>query len=203
MLALYRLKQRGEIPDLPVFLDSPMAIDATALYRRFHSLHRLTNAQARAMCSVVRLVRTADESKALAELRMPSVIISASGMATGGRVLHHLKRIAPDPRNHVLFVGYQAGGTRGAHLVAGAKEVKIHGQWTEVKAKVTNIDSYSAHADADEIMGWLRHLRRAPSQVYLCHGEPEAADALRQRIQEEFGWPARVPEHLESVEVAL
>jgi len=203
MLALQRLKQRGEIPDLPVFLDSPMAIDATGLYRRFHALHRLTNAQARAMCSVVRLVRTADESKALAEIRMPSVIISASGMATGGRVLHHLKRIAPDPRNQVLFVGYQAGGTRGAHLVAGAKEVKIHGQWVEVNAKVTNIDSYSAHADADEIMDWLRHLRRAPSQVYLCHGEPEAADALRQRIQEEFGWPARVPEHMESVEVVL
>jgi len=203
MLALHRLKQRGEIPDLPVFLDSPMAIDATDLYRRFHALHRLTIREARAMCAVARLVRTADESKALANLHMPSVIISASGMATGGRVLHHLKRIAPDPRNHVLFVGYQAGGTRGAHMVEGAREVKIHGQWVQVNAQVTRIDSYSAHADCDEIMAWLRRIHSPPSQVYLCHGEPEAADSLRQRIEERLGWPARVPEHMETVDVPL
>ena len=203
MLALYRLKQRGEIPDLPVFLDSPMAIDATGLYRKYRALHRLSVADARGMCSVARLVRTADESKALAGIRMPSVIISASGMATGGRVLHHLKRIAPDPRNQVLFVGYQAGGTRGAHMVAGAREVKIHGQWIEINAKVSEIDSYSAHADADEIMAGLRRFRVAPSQVYLCHGDQEAADALRQRIEERLGWPARVPEHMERVDVPL
>lgn len=203
MLALHRLKQRGEIPDLPVFLDSPMAIDATGLYRKYHALHRLTIGEARAMCAVARLVRTADESKALANLRMPSVIISASGMATGGRVLHHLKRIAPDPRNHVLFVGFQAGGTRGAHMVEGAREVKIHGQWVPVNAKVTRIDNYSAHADSDEIMAWLRRIKAPPSQVYLCHGEPEAADALRQRVEERLGWPARVPEHMETVDVAL
>jgi metallo-beta-lactamase family protein len=203
MLALHRLKQRGEIPDLPVFLDSPMAIDATGLYRKFHALHRLKIGEVRAMCAGARLVRTAEESKALANLRMPSVIISASGMATGGRVLHHLKRIAPDRRNHILFVGFQAGGTRGARMVAGADEVKIHGQWYPVEAEVTQIDSYSAHADADEIMAWLSRLRRQPSQVYVCHGEPEAADALRQRIEETLGWPARVPEHMESVDVAL
>ncbi len=155
------------------------------------------------MCSVARLVRDTEESRALANLRMPSVIISASGMATGGRVLHHLKRIAPDPRNHVLFVGYQAGGTRGAHMVEGAREVKIHGQWVQVNAKVTRIDSYSAHADADEIMAWLRRIRSPPSQVYLCHGEPHAADALRHRIQERLGWPVRVPEHMETVDVPL
>lgn len=203
MLALYRLKQRGEIPDLPVFLDSPMAIDATGIYRKYRAMHRLSVAETRGMCSVARLVRTADESKALARLHMPSVIISASGMATGGRVLHHLKRIAPDPRNRILFVGYQAGGTRGAHLVAGAREVKIHGEWHEVRAGVEQIDSYSAHADADELMGWLGAIGKPPRQVFLCHGEPEAADALRQRIEEKLGWPARVPEHMEKVEIAL
>jgi len=203
MLAISRLKQRGEIPDLPVFLDSPMATDATALYRKFRTLHRLTVAECRAMCNVARIVNGVEESKSLAQLRVPAVIIAASGMATGGRVLHHLKNIAPDPRNHILFVGYQAGGTRGAHLVGGAREVKIHGAWYEVRAEVSQVDSYSAHADADELMGWLRGLRRAPSQVYLCHGEPEAADTLRQRIEEQLGWPARVPEHLESVEIAL
>lgn len=203
MLAIARLKQRGEIPDLPVFLDSPMATDATALYRKFRPLHRLTVQECRAMCNAARIVNGVEESKALAQLRVPSVIIAASGMATGGRVLHHLKNIAPDPRNHVLFVGFQAGGTRGAHLVAGAREVKIHGAWFDVRAQVSQVDGYSAHADADEIMRWLRAMRRAPSQVYLCHGEPEAADTLRQRIEEQLGWATRVPEHMESVELPL
>jgi len=121
---------------------------------------------------VAHIVNTPAESKALADLTMPSVIIAASGMATGGRVLHHLKNLAPDPRNHILFAGYQAGGTRGAHLVAGAREVKIHGAWVPVNARVSQIDSYSAHADADEILAWLARIRRAPEQVYLCHGEP-------------------------------
>lgn len=203
MLAIWRLKQRGEIPDLPVFLDSPMATDATALYRKHRALHRLTIEQCRGMCRVARIVNSPEESKALANLRMPAVIIAASGMATGGRVLHHLKLIAPDPRNHILFVGFQAGGTRGAHLVGGEREVKIHGAWVDVRASVSQIDSYSAHADSDEIMEWLAAIRRAPSQVYVCHGEPEAADRLRLRIEEHFGWNVGVPEHLESVEVAL
>jgi len=203
MLALARLKQRGEIPDLPVFLDSPMAIDATGLYRKYRRLHRLTIEESRAMCNVARIVNTPEQSKALADLHMPCVIIAASGMATGGRVLHHLKRLAPDPRNQVLFVGFQPGGTRGAHLVAGAREVKIHGEWFEVAARVSQIDCYSAHADADELVEWLSRFRQPPSQVYVCHGEPEAADALRLRIEEHLGWPARVPEHLESVDVEL
>lgn len=203
MLAIARLGQRGEIPGLPVFLDSPMAIDATALYRKYHALHRLSAQECRTMCNAVRIVNSAEESKALAQLRVPAVIIAASGMATGGRVLHHLKNIAPDPRNHILFVGYQAGGTRGAHLVAGESEVKIHGEWVKVRASVSQIDSYSAHADADELMHWLSGIRRAPSQVYLCHGEPDAADRLRHRIQEQLGWPARVPEHMETVELEL
>src|SRR5690606_37407508 len=106
-------------------------------------------------------------SKALARLRVPSILISASGMATGGRVLHHLKRLLPDPANHVVFAGFQAGGTRGAHLVAGAPEVKIHGAWHPVQASVTQIDGLSAHADADELIGWMRRLHRAPQQVYV------------------------------------
>jgi len=152
---------------------------------------------------VARIVNSPEESKALAQLKVPSVIIAASGMATGGRVLHHLKNLAPDPRNHVLFVGFQAGGTRGAHLVAGEREVKIHGEWHEVRASVSQIDSYSAHADGDEILGWLAGFDRPPSRTYVCHGEPEAADRLRQRIEETLCWEASVPEHLETVEVAL
>jgi metallo-beta-lactamase family protein len=203
MLALARLKARGEIPDLPVFLDSPMAIDATGLYRRHRRLHRLSVADCRAMCSVATLVNSPDQSKALAQLRMPSVIIAASGMATGGRVLHHLKSMAPDPRNRILFVGYQAGGTRGAHLVAGATEVRIHGAWHPVRAPVSQIDGWSAHADADELIAWAANARSAPQRTWLVHGEPEAVDTLRQRIEERLAWPVDVAEHMTSVDIDL
>jgi metallo-beta-lactamase family protein len=203
MLALARLKARGAIPNLPVFLDSPMAIDATSLYRRHRRLHRLSAADCRAMCSVATLVNSPDQSKALAQLRMPSVIIAASGMATGGRVLHHLKSMAPDPRNRILFVGYQAAGTRGAHLVAGATEVRIHGAWHPVRAAVSRIDGWSAHADADELIAWAATARRAPQRMWLVHGEPEAADTLRQRLEERLGWTVEVAEHMASVDIDL
>ena len=203
LLALWRLKQAHRIPDLPVYLDSPMAIDATALYRRHRHHHRLDPEACAGLGRVARLARTPDESRAIGDSSMPAVILAASGMATGGRVLHHLKRLAPDPRNHLLFVGFQAGGTRGAHLVAGAREVKVHGAWVPVRAGVSSIDSLSAHADADELIGWLRGARRAPRQVFVNHGEPEAADRLRQRIGETFGWPVTVPAHGERYPIDL
>ncbi|RPH60309.1 MAG: MBL fold metallo-hydrolase, partial [Burkholderiales bacterium] len=203
LYAVYRLKERGEIPNLPVFLDSPMAVDATHLYHRFQRDHRLTPEQCSGMYRAAKLVTTAEESKRLATLHMPVIIISASGMATGGRVLHHLKRLLPDPANHVVFAGFQAPGTRGAHLVGGAREVKIHGEWHAVRAGVTQLDGFSAHADGDELIAWMRGFHSAPKQVYVTHGEPEAADRLRVRIETELGWRARVPEHLETVELAL
>lgn len=203
LVALHRLREAGTIPELPIYLDSPMAVDATRLYRRFNRDHRLDDAQCEAIYRSVHFITTPEESKALARLRMPAVLVSASGMATGGRVLHHLKRLLPDPGNHIVFAGFQAGGTRGAHLVGGAREVKIHGAWHAVNASVTQLDGFSAHADADELLDWMRRLRRAPQQVYVVHGEPEAADRLRFRIADELGWRARVPEHLESVEVPL
>ena len=203
MLGISRLKRDGTIPNLPVYLDSPMAIDATDLYRRHRRQHRITIEECRAMCGVAKMLNTAEQSKALATNPVPSIIIAASGMATGGRVIHHLKRLAPDARNHIVFVGFQAGGTRGAHLVAGADEVKIHGEWHPVRAPVSQLDGLSAHADANQIIKWLGSLRRAPQQVYLAHGEPDAADALRVRIEERYGWQVRVAEHMESVEVAL
>lgn len=153
------------------------------------------------MCQVAMLANTPEQSKAIARLRMPSIIVAASGMATGGRVLHHLKRLAPVPENHLLFAGFQAGGTRGAHIVGGAREVKIHGEWHPVRAQVTQLEGFSGHADSEELMAWMAAIRRPPKQVWVVHGEPEAADTLRQRISETFGWPARVPEHLETVEI--
>ncbi|MCB4823550.1 MBL fold metallo-hydrolase RNA specificity domain-containing protein [Roseicella aerolata] len=196
---LHRLKAARRIPDLPIFLDSPMAQDATDLFRKHQGEHRLSAAETRAACGVARYVRDAAESKALAANAFPKVILSASGMATGGRVLHHLKVYAPDRRNTILFSGFQAGGTRGAQMVAGAESVKIHGAHIPVRAEVDNLSMLSAHADAAEILAWLRGFAHPPRQTYVVHGEPGAADALRHRIEEELGWPCRVPEHGEQV----
>ncbi len=200
--AIAQLKLRGVLPQaLPVFLDSPMAVQATELYRSHRDEHRLDTAALRAMARCTTLVHSVDESKALARMHGPRVILSASGMATGGRVLHHLKRFAPDPRNTILFAGFQAGGTRGDSLVHGASEVKIHGSYVPVRAQVYNLDTLSAHADSAEILAWLAALREPPGRIFLTHGEPAACDALRRRIAERFGWQCEIPEYLDSVEV--
>lgn len=195
MFHLHQLKAAGKIPDVPVFLDSPMAIDASEAFCRNADAHRLSEAEARAMCSVARYVRSVEESKGLDENHVPMIIISASGMATGGRVLHHLKRYAPDRRSTILFTGYQAGGTRGATMLSGADSVKIHGQYVPVRAEVRNLDMLSAHADADEILAWLGGFETAPKRTFITHGEPDASDALRHRIEEELGWSCIVPEY--------
>ncbi|MCA1779626.1 MAG: MBL fold metallo-hydrolase, partial [Xanthomonadaceae bacterium] len=188
------LKDAGRIPAVPVFLDSPLAINATDVFIDHPDDHRLSRAEAAAACSLPRYVRDQEESKALDRDPMPKIIIAGSGMASGGRVLHHLKVYAPDPRHTILFTGYQAAGTRGAAMVAGAEQVKIHGRYWPVKAEVHNLDMLSAHADGDEILDWLSTLKSPPRQVFVVHGEAEAADALRLRINERFGWPACVPE---------
>ncbi|MFO1418710.1 MAG: MBL fold metallo-hydrolase [Methylotetracoccus sp.] len=198
LYCIHRLKAQGRIPDLPVFLDSPMAIDATEMFRRHAGEHRIGPAETEAMCRAVRYVTTPEESKALSALRVPMVLISASGMATGGRVLHHLKAFAPDHRNSILFTGYQAGGTRGASFLAGAATVKIHGDYVPVRAEVGLLPNLSAHADRGEIIEWLRGFDEPPRMTYITHGEPAAADALRLAIQEQLGWCVRVPEYQES-----
>jgi len=198
---LERLKGAHRIPDLPIFLDSPMAEDASEIFCHHVDEHRLTEKECRLACHVAHYVREAAESKELNNNAMPKIIISASGMATGGRVLHHLKRLAPDHRNTILFAGFQAGGTRGAAMVAGAETVKIHGEYVPVRAEVSNLHMLSAHADADEILAWLRNLRSPPRMTFVTHGEPNASDALRHRIEEELNWPCTVPEYRDSAEL--
>ena len=194
LLTLQRLKRAGEIPaTLPIFLDSPMASLATALYIRHRRLLRVPQRENNSLCDGVRLIADAAQSQRLAASRYPSVIISASGMATGGRVLFHLKALAPDERNHIVFAGFQVGGSRGAHLVAGDKTVKIHGEYVPVRAPVSALEGFSSHADADELLAWMRQLPSAPQQTFVVHGKPDAADTLRLRIQDELGWPVRVP----------
>ncbi len=198
---IHRLKAENLIPDLPVFLDSPMAINASDIFCEHLSEYRLTAAECRASCSVATYVREAEESKALDSNPMPKIIISASGMATGGRILHHLKHYAPDERNTVLFAGFQAGGTRGAAMTAGAKTVKIHGQYIPIHADVENLHMLSAHADVDEIMSWLGHFETPPRRTFITHGEPAASDALRHRIEESLGWSCDVPTFKDRVEL--
>lgn len=201
LYCLHLLRQQHRIPDLPAFLNSPMAADATRIYEHHRSEHRLSVEQCEAMCSAARIVNSVDESKRLNDLRMPAVIISASGMASGGRVLHHLKAFAPDPRNSILFAGYQAAGTRGAAIVGGAATVKIHGQHVPIRAEVAQIHSLSAHADRDELLSWVGALPAAPQRVFVTHGEPVPADALRQAIEERHRWRCSVPEYRDVVEL--
>jgi len=176
---LDQLEAARAIPQLPVYLDSPLAIEATEIYAR----HGALRVPAR-----YRFARTPEESKALNGLRGPVIIISASGMATGGRVLHHLAMRLPDERTTVLLVGFQSAGTRGRLLADGAREVKMLGHLVPVRARIERIDALSAHADREEILQWLGGFARAPDQTYLVHGEPKAAEALAALIEERLSW---------------
>lgn len=193
ILALWKLRQRGGLDNVPVYLDSPMALDATELLERHQDEHRLSRSEYEAAFSSVSYVRDIGESKALSANAWPKVIISASGMATGGRVLHHIAAFGTDHRSTLLFSGFQAAGTRGRKLLDGAREVKMFGQWLTIAAEVAELPMLSAHADSDELMRWLRGFRRAPRQVFIVHGEPDASEALRDRIARELGWAACVP----------
>ncbi len=193
------LQGANTIPRVPVYLNSPMATDVGALLGEYRDEHRLDDAALAAMTQGTRIVNSVEESKALNRRHGPMIIVSASGMATGGRVLHHITAFGPDPKNAILLSGFQAGGTRGAKLAAGATSLRIYGQDVAIAAEVIQLGSASAHADADELMAWLRSAPRPPRGVFVTHGEAEAADALRERIEHELGWPVRVPEYLERV----
>ncbi len=171
-----------------------MAISATELMLHHHHLHRLSGQQCRELSSDIHFLRSVEQSMGLNQLTAPAIIISASGMATGGRVLHHLKRMLVDSRNSIIFAGYQAGGSRGARLVEGQKSIKIHGHYYPVKAQINNLDFLSAHADQQEILAWLQRIPVAPKRCFITHGEAAAADQLRLQIEEKLGWPAEVAE---------
>ncbi|RZI94940.1 MAG: MBL fold metallo-hydrolase [Variovorax sp.] len=197
---IQRLKQARRIPDLPVYLNSPMAADATRIYGRHLDEHRLSAEQCARMQGETIIVNTIEESRRLNTLGFPSIIVSASGMATGGRVLHHLKAYAPHAKNTILFAGFQAAGTRGAAMLAGVDAIKIHGAYVPVRAEVANLANLSAHADREELLAWLGD-QRAPRHVFVTHGEPVAADVLRLAIEERHGWPCTVPDYRESREL--
>jgi len=210
-----RLEQERRIPVLPVYVDSPMASAVLETYR--HRLDELDpeltprapngprDRAARTVCafctSKLKVISTIPDSRAVQESREPAIVISASGMATGGRVLHHLARALPDARHTALFAGYQAAGTRGRQLIEGARMTVIHGQQVPVAAKIQSIDSMSAHADANEILRWLHGFTRPPALTRPVHGEPEPMDALKTRIERELGWTVKAPTHQERIAI--
>jgi metallo-beta-lactamase family protein len=199
LVFLDRLQRGGRLPDVPVYLDSPMAIEATAVYARLRSQHRLSAEECARLQNRARYITTAQQSRELDASGGPMILLAASGMATGGRVIHHLKRFAPEARNLILLSGFQAGGTRGAALAAGAEHIRIHGEEVPVRAQVRQLRTLSAHADADGLLGWARQLQRPPRRVFVTHGEPGASDALRARFEHELHWPATVPDYREAV----
>ena len=199
-----RLEQERRIPVLPVYVDSPMAAKALGYYAartaeldpEMRPTHKSVSTFATARFQVI---ASPQQSKELTRSKKTAIVISSSGMATGGRVLHHMAAALPDPRNTILFVGYQAAGTRGRRLVDGETDVKIHGHFVPVRAQIAKNDSMSAHADRSEILKWLRALPNAPGRLCLVHGEPGPMDALKGKIGDELGWAAHTPAHGETI----
>lgn len=199
-----QLKSAGRIPPLlPVFLDSPMAISASEMLCKHPKDHRLSGATCAQVCEVATYTREVSESKDIFDRfgAIPKIIISASGMATGGRVLHHLKLYLCDERNTILLAGFQAGGTRGDRLARGEKEIKIHGAMWPVKAQIEKLDNLSAHADYREILGWLDNFTEAPRKTFVVHGEADAAASMCDKIRDRFGWETTVPDYLDTEEL--
>ena len=199
---LWMLKRAGRIKSVPIFLDSPMAINATELLCGHLDDHRFSAETCEQSCAIATYVRDVEDSKAIVSNPMPKIVIAGSGMATGGRVLHHIKAFGPEAKNTILFAGYQAVGTRGARLLAGETEIKMFGQWIPIRAEIANLPELSAHADAGEIIRWLSGFEKPPRRTFIVHGEPDASDALRVRIERELGWDAAVVDDQRRYELA-
>ncbi len=198
---LWRLRKNHRIPPLPIFMDSPMSISATEFLLKHLDLIRPGRETLDAICQSVKFTRSVEESKEIGLVNLPKIIISASGMATGGRVLHHLKAMLGDNRNTIMFVGYQAQGTRGNRLVSGENCVKIHGQMCPIEAQIACLDFLSAHADYREILDWLRLISVAPKRCFVVHGEPQASSAMARHIDEQLGWNTTVAELWDTIEL--
>ncbi|WP_454165285.1 MBL fold metallo-hydrolase RNA specificity domain-containing protein [Gordonia iterans] len=189
---LWQLRRAGTVPDVPIYVDSPMAINAGELLRSFPDQHKLDPALTGEMFAIAKYTRDPEESKAISADRSPKIVLSASGMATGGRVLHHLAAFAADPRTTIVLAGYQSVGTRGRSLADGARFLRLYGEWVPVNAHVEDLHMFSAHADCDELIRWMRGFTHGPSHSFIVHGEPQAAESLRMRMRREFDWDATV-----------
>lgn len=201
MLHIWRLIQKGRIPNVPVYLNSPMATSVSSLYHQHQEEHRIDSSEFEQMYKSVRIVRDVEQSKALNENEEPKIIIAASGMMTGGRILHHVAKFGTSSKNAILFSGYQAGGTRGRLLLEGAKSIRIFKKDVPIHAEIYSLDSLSAHMDSSEILNWLKTSTKIPSITYLTHGEPAAADRLRFLISDQLGWQVKVATYSDVVDI--
>lgn len=194
---IHQLKKQGRIPDVPVFLDSPMSIQVTNLLDDYADEHKLTREECFDIYSSTRFTITAKQSKEIAKYHFPSVIISASGMATGGRILHHLEHFAPNHKNTIMFAGFQAAGTRGRRIIEGEKEIKMHGKMIPIRAEVKVLHNISAHGDSEEILQWLKGFSKPPKKVFIIHGEPKASEAFAQKVKDRLNWNVAIPQYLQ------
>jgi len=201
LYCLYRLKEKNAIPKIPIFLDSPMAIRVTDLFCDFTEELSLSQHLCDDIFDIATDTPTVQQSKRLDKLKRSAIIIAGSGMATGGRVLHHFKHFISDDKNTILFVGYQAEDTEGRALVEGAKEITIYDKRYKVRAKIKTINTLSAHADYNEILEWLSYFKTTPQKVFVTHGEKEASNSLKEKIKERFGWTVIIPKYSESFEL--
>ncbi len=208
LYTIRKLQDQGRIPNIPVYIDSPMAVEVSHIYCRFGDDHNLDvsllmNEQVCPLrCKDTNFVQSVEDSKALNKRKGPAVILSASGMCTGGRIMHHLKWRLPDARNAILFVGYQAEGTRGRLLLNGAERLKIHGESIAVNARVYQAQALSAHADRDELLRWLKQFKKPPQQTFIVHGEPVSSLSLQHLIQQKIGWETIIPRRSEHASLA-
>jgi metallo-beta-lactamase family protein len=193
MYLLWQLKKQNRIPDIPYIIDTPMGIKVLDVFNENHKWHKLTPNECEEMCRMFTMISDFEDTINAIYDKQSKVVIAASGMITGGRVLSYLERYIDQPENTVMLVGYQAEGTRGRKLLEGAKELKFFGKYYPVEAKVVLVEGLSAHGDQNDLLNWLRDLKQKPKKVFLVHGENEAADGLRLKITEEFGYDCSVP----------
>lgn len=201
MYLLWQLKKKGKIPAIPIYMDSPMGRNVLDIFHHNTSWHKLPADQCTEMCRDIKLIKTMQETLKLATDKSSKIVIAGSGMASGGRVLTYFQQFLGDPSATILLVGYQAEGTRGRQLLEGAKEIKLYGKYYSVKAKIENVEGLSAHADQKGLIDWMSQLKKKPEKIFIVHGEPQSADALRVKIKDVYGWDSVIPSLNEIIKI--
>jgi len=203
MYLLWQLRIAGELPDVPLIMDSPMGSRVLGVFEKHKDWHKLPSAEYTAMCEMFQVVENYRETLSLVETKYPKIIIAGSGMVTGGRVLSYLQHYIENPQHTVLLVGYQGEGTRGRQLLEGTHEIKIHGKYYPVKSRIEVLHGLSAHGDQTELLHWMSDIKVAPEHIFVIHGEKQAADTFQVKIKDTFGWGAVVPNMYEIVEIDI
>ncbi|MEY3243617.1 MAG: hypothetical protein RIR11_5056 [Bacteroidota bacterium] len=203
MYLLWQLRKSGELPEVPLIMDSPMASRVLEVFEKHKDWHKLPSDDYNAMCEMFQLVEAYSETQDLVETPYPKIIIAGSGMITGGRVLHYLEKYIEMPQHTVLLVGFQGEGTRGRQLLEGTHEIKIHGKYHPVKSRIEVLQGLSAHGDQTELLHWMSDIKTAPEKIFIVHGEQQAADTFQVKIRDTYGWEASVPHMYEIVEITI